>query len=103
MYDSSAVTAADVAVSTVRSCAAAPAGADSAASRAAALASEPNVFRCGPLDTMVAVQEWNGLAHLQNPRAGAVPDVLPKQLRSAHVGRDEQRAPVLVAPVDNGV
>src|SRR5215211_6768902 len=52
---------------------------------------------------MVSVEEGHRLAHLQYPRAGAVSDVVAERLRVAHVGGHEQRAAVLVAPVDDGV
>src|SRR5688500_8837744 len=89
-----------VAVSTVRSCAAAPGG---MASAAAALASQANVFRLRRLDTVVSVEEGHRLAHLHYPRAGAVPDVLAERLGAGHVRGHQQRPPVLVAPVDHRV
>ena len=42
------------------------AGTASPASTSAALTREPNVLRCGRLDTVIAVQEWQGLAHLED-------------------------------------
>src|SRR5918994_594928 len=97
MYESSAVTAPDEAVSTVRSCAAAPAGSSSAA---VALASEPKVVRRRGLDTMISVEERHRLAHLEYAGAGAVPDVVAQRLRVADIGRDQHRAPILVAAID---
>jgi hypothetical protein len=52
---------------------------------------------------VISVEERHRLAHLQYARAGAVPDVVPQRLGAAHVGRDQHRAPILVAAVDHRV